>query len=91
MLIYPLENLKLRMAADLEEERYYSNIRDCIKKVKKHEGNRAFYRGFTVASIHLMSQYFLIQTLIEQYKKHKTELKNPTIFAGLFLTSFAAY
>lgn len=43
-MIYPFENVKIRMAADLEKDRYgfgmilryYSNIRDCIKKVRKH-------------------------------------------------------
>ena len=64
MLIYPLENVNLRMSVDLEQDRYYSNIRDCIKKIKKHEGAKALYRGFGVASLHLLSQYFLIQTLI---------------------------
>lgn len=52
------------MAADIHEDRFYSNIRDCIKKIKKHEGNKAFYRGFSFGALYLASQYLLLKTLI---------------------------
>ena len=47
------------MCADIERNRVYSGIRDCMDKMKKVEGNRSFYRGFSLALPHLMLQYGL--------------------------------
>ncbi len=44
---YPLQFLRTKLAVDVgnSNERLYSGLRDCIKKVYYTDGIKAFYRG----------------------------------------------
>lgn len=48
-LVYPFENARVRMGADVESHRVYKNTRDCFSKMRKIEGRSSFYRGFTLS------------------------------------------
>ncbi|GCB81354.1 hypothetical protein scyTo_0021381, partial [Scyliorhinus torazame] len=43
-IIYPMEVMKTRMA--LRKTGQYSGVGDCVKKIIKHEGLIAFYKGY---------------------------------------------
>ncbi len=43
-IIYPLEVVKTRMV--LRKTGEYSSIFDCVNKIAKNEGMRAFYKGY---------------------------------------------
>ena len=35
-LFYPLEFINIRMSVEVELQRFYSNVRECISKIKKN-------------------------------------------------------
>lgn len=52
-VVFPFENARVRMGADIERDRVYRNIRDCLDKMKKTEGKSSFYRGFSLSLLHV--------------------------------------
>ena len=35
-LLYPLEIMHLRMSVEVEYQRFYSNVRECVSKIKRN-------------------------------------------------------
>ena len=50
--IYPMEVLKTRLA--LRKTGQYSSVIDCISKIKKQEGMKAFYRGYIINTVGIL-------------------------------------
>ncbi len=51
------------MSTELERERFYTNTRQCISKIKKNEGIKTLYRGFFLGYTIFAAQFFLLQEL----------------------------
>lgn len=45
-VLYPLEIINLHMSAEVERDRFYRNVRECVSKIRKNEGVKTLYRGF---------------------------------------------
>lgn len=56
-IIYPFENARVRMGADIERSRVNRNIRDCMSKMRKVEGTSSFYKGFALSLPFTILQY----------------------------------
>jgi solute carrier family 25 phosphate transporter 23/24/25/41 len=50
--IYPLEVLKTRLA--LRKTGQYSSMFDCVRKIYKFEGMKAFYKGYFINTIGIL-------------------------------------
>ena len=62
----------LVLAKDIREvsnERFYTGVRDCVRKTWQHEGVRGFYRGLGVSMVRLVPEYSLFFLVYEQMKK----------------------
>jgi hypothetical protein len=53
------------MGADIEEDRFYSNMRECVRKMKKNEGKLSFYRGYLIGISQLSAQIALLNVLFK--------------------------
>lgn len=73
ILVYPLENVRLRMGADVGRDRVYRTPRDCLGKMKKVEGRFSSYKGFIVSAPYIMLKYsmgpFIYTYLVDQEKE----------------------
>lgn len=90
-MVYPFENVRVRMGADVERDRVYTGVRDCLAKMRKVEGKGVFYRGFGLSLVYIEMQYFLA-TEMYRYLTNSlyTKANKPVPFNGLplFLSSF---
>ena len=57
--------MKIRMSQDVEALRFYKNLSDCFSKMKKYEGKKSFYQGFTIGFLHLYAQINLTKQLFD--------------------------
>lgn len=75
ILIYPLEITKTRLA--LAENKVYSGIFDCLRKIVKFEGPKALYKGLGTsitgiipyASVDLSTFNFLKNFYLTKYQQ----------------------
>lgn len=73
MIIYPLEITKTRLA--LAENKVYSGIFDCLRKIVKFEGYGSIYKGLGASiagiipysSVDLATFYFMKNFYIKNY------------------------
>lgn len=86
-LVYPLENIRVRMGADVERLKVYAGTRDCADKMRKIEGVKSFYRGFALALPHLMLQYGLTTHLYCELVGNTSAAKKLREFSPIFDSS----
>ena len=90
--IYPMEVLKTRLA--LRKTGQYSSVFDCIKKIKKHEGMKAFYRGYLINTIGILPaagvDLALYETLKNKYKEMYPENPQPSALTVLVIANISA-
>lgn len=75
VIIYPLEITKTRLA--LAENKVYSGIFDCLRKIVKFEGYGSIYKGLGASiagiipysSVDLATFYFMKNFYIKNYQK----------------------
>lgn len=53
---FPLDTIRRR--SELSGNNY-SSIKDCYQKIRKHEGIKGFYRGFTITTMKLLPNNFI--------------------------------
>lgn len=66
-LTYPLEVVNIRMSAEVDGQRFYTNTRQCLAKIRKTEGIKAIYKGFFWAYSVFTLQFVLLQQLQTNY------------------------
>jgi hypothetical protein len=49
LLVYPFENVRMRMGSEVEKNRIYTNFQDCLSKMRKYEGASSFFRGLALS------------------------------------------
>jgi hypothetical protein len=62
-LLYPFDNIRLRMGADIESIRIYEGLADCYRKMRKFEGIKSFYRGFMLNYLYVAGQGALASSI----------------------------
>jgi hypothetical protein len=72
-LIYPIENVRMRMGGEVERDRIYKNIKDCIRKMRKTEGVSSFFRGFALSLPLIVFQYGAAENCYKYLIGHKEE------------------
>ena len=66
--------------------RFYPNVRDCLSKVKKNEGLKAFYRGFFFSTTIFSGQLGLIKygkKFVEREGRTYSEWERAGLLVGL--------
>jgi solute carrier family 25 phosphate transporter 23/24/25/41 len=90
--IYPMEVLKTRLA--LRQTGQYSSVFDCISKVHKHGGMKAFYRGYLVNSVGILPaagvDLALYETLKTKYQEMYPNNKHPSAMTVLVFANISA-
>jgi solute carrier family 25 phosphate transporter 23/24/25/41 len=86
--IYPMEVLKTRLA--LRKTGQYSSMADCVRKIYKNEGIKAFYRGYLMNTIGIAGvgiDLAFYETLKSKYKQLYPDKPQPSIFALLLIAN----
>ncbi len=73
LFLYPFEIMRIRMCADVEQNRFYNNLRDCFSKIKKNEGIKSLFRGSLFGSCTFLLQANLLKGFFEFSQKYKKE------------------
>lgn len=90
--IYPMEVLKTRLA--LRKTGQYSSMLDCVRKIYRHEGLKAFYRGYFVNTIGILPaagvDLALYETLKTKYKEHYPKETQPSALTVLLFANISS-
>jgi hypothetical protein len=70
-IIYPIENVRVRMGGEIGRDRIYRSIKDCIRKMRKTEGVSSFFRGFALSLPLILLQYGASLNIYNYLIKHK--------------------
>lgn len=66
--------VNIRISSEMERERFYSNTRQCMSKIKKNEGVKTLYRGFMWGYSIFALQYAFLQHLQSQHSTYITNM-----------------
>jgi solute carrier family 25 (mitochondrial phosphate transporter), member 23/24/25/41 len=89
--IYPMEVLKTRLA--LRKTGQYKNVFDCVSKIYKHEGVRAFYRGYLLNTLGIGGvgvDFAVYETLKNKYKSTYPDSPQPSSLAVLLIANISS-
>ncbi len=89
--IYPMEVLKTRLA--LRKSGQYNGISDCVRKIYKNEGIKAFYRGYLMNTLGIAAigiEFSIYETLKNKYKTMYPENPHPSTLAVLCIANTAS-
>lgn len=90
--IYPLEVLKTRLA--LRKTGQYSSMSDCVGKIYRQEGMRAFYKGYLVNAVGILPaagvDLALYETLKQKYKEFYPNNPQPGALALILIANTSA-
>lgn len=86
--IYPMEVLKTRLA--LRKTGQYNGVSDCVRKIYKTEGLRAFYRGYFMNTLGIGGvgvDFAIYETLKAKYRELYPETTQPSVVALLTMAN----
>ncbi|CAF0711259.1 unnamed protein product [Brachionus calyciflorus] len=86
--IYPMEVLKTRLA--LRKTGEFNGISDCIRKIYKTDGLKAFYRGYLMNTLGIAGvgiDLAIYETLKNKYQNLYPENPQPSVLALLFIAN----
>lgn len=72
-LLYPFELVQIRMLAQLGRERFYTNARECLWKMRKNEGAKSLFRGFSLGYVNFISQVFFVKEMISLMEDYRSK------------------
>lgn len=89
--IYPMEVLKTRLA--LRKTGEFNGMFDCVKKIYKHDGLKAFYRGYLMNTLGIAGvgiDFAIYETLKNKYKETYPDNPQPSVLALLAIANSAS-
>lgn len=89
--IYPMEVLKTRLA--LRKTGEFNGISDCVRKIYRKDGLKAFYRGYLLNTLGIAGvgiDLAIYETLKSYYRQLYPENPQPNVFSLLLIANTAS-